>query len=449
VVSIDRAPFERGDHVEIADRLVAKLRAEAPLTFTDNRFYQYSPKSGIFESIAESKLSTIVQDFAGLTVKTVGKPKPLRLFAGDVRGAIKLAGDRAEDPEFFTRARRGIAFVGAFVEVTEKAIVLHEYSPEHLARFAYPFGFVRDARPERLLGFFGDVFRDDTDRDAKVGLIQEYLGASLLGLATKYQRALVFVGDGANGKGVLCSVIERCMPPGSVCSIPPQDVGQEYRRAALAGRLLNIVSELPESDIMDAESWKAVVAGDAMTGREIRQSPFTFRPIAGHIYSANRLPASSDQSHGFWRRILMVSWNRIFDESEQNPNLADEILAAEQPAIVSWMLAGAQRVMAQGRFTVPDTAAKALDRWRVQADQVRAFVDEQAERLPADVRRSDGTQAEQVYRAYKYWAHENGHKALASNKFGERMRLLGLEAKSDGHARRHPIKLARGCGDGN
>ncbi len=34
----------------------------------------------------------------------------------------------------------------------------------------------------------------------------------------------------------------------------------------LAGKLLNIVSELPEADILDSESWKSIVAGDTTTG---------------------------------------------------------------------------------------------------------------------------------------------------------------------------------------
>ncbi len=437
--------FVRGDHVEIAERLVATLRAKAPLTFTDNRFYQYNERSGIFEVVDESRLSRTVQNFAGRPVVGERKPRPLKLFSGDVRGVIALASDQAADPDYFVQARAGLAFVSSFVEVTKDSIIQHEHSPEHLARFAYPFGYQRDAQPQRLMGFFAEVFRDDADREQKICVIQEYLGASLLGFATKFQRALVFYGDGANGKGVLCSVIERCMPPGSVCSISPQDIGQEYRRAAISGRLLNIVSELPEADIMDAESWKAVVAGDTMTGREIRKAPFTFRPIAGHIYSANRLPGTTDQSHGFWRRLLVVTWNRIFSEAEQNPHLADEIIDHEQAAIVSWMLAGAQRVMAQGRFTMPDTAAKALDRWRAQADQVRAFIDACTERLSPATRKSDGIPAHQLYRAYRGWALENGHKAVASNTFGERMRMLHLESVPDGNVRRHPVQLVQGA----
>jgi P4 family phage/plasmid primase-like protien len=432
--------FERGDHVEIAGRLVSTLRETSPTVYADGKMYAYSDDCGIFEAVDPARMSRIVQSFAGSPVGEKGKT--LALKASDVHGAIKLAGDQAAEPEFFASAHRGIAFADGFVEVTHENIIKREHSPDHRARFVYGFEYVETAAPTRLLEFFVQVFRGDDDRAEKIRLVQEYLGISLLGLATSYQRALVFLGDGANGKGVLQSVAERCFPPGSVASVPPQDAGQEYRRAMLAGKLLNVVSELPEADIMDSESWKTLVAGDTMTGREIRQSPFTFKPLAGHVYSANRLPGTTDQSHGFWRRLIVITFGRIFEESEQNPRLADE-LVTEQPAIVSWFLAGAQRALAQGGFTVPASSAAAKERWQMAADQVRAFVSDSCTRLPLDAATYDWTPARQLYRAYRVWAVENGHRPVNANKFSERMKLLGLEVRHDRTGNRYPVRLER------
>lgn len=442
-------PLQRGDHAEVAGRLVDLLRRDAPCVHVDGCFYRYSHERGIFEPIDRAVLSRSVQGFAGAPVnngktpKGTPKFKPLRVNAGDVSGTTKLAADIATEPEFFEAAPRGVAFSGTFVEVTAEGIAQHEHSPKHRARYAYPFGFAREAEPAGLLEFFGQVWRDDADREQKIALVQEYLGVSLLGLATRYQKAIVLVGDGANGKGVLGSIIERCMPPGSVVSIAPQDMAGEYRRAMLAGKLLNIVSELPEGDILDSESWKAIVAGDTTTGREIRGAPFTFKPAAGHIYSANRLPGTSDQSHGFWRRLIVLGFGRVFQPHEQNPGLADHIVETEARAVVSWALQGAQRVLASGGYTMPDSSGKALEGWQRAADQVRAFVDDWTTRLPLDAAPSSGTKAEALYRAFRSWAVENGHRPMASNKFGERMRLLGLPSHKTMNGNTYPVILDR------
>lgn len=346
----------RGDHVELARHLVDDLRRQGPTVHTDGKWWQYDDRRGIFVEVVSSHLSTIVQGYAGAIVGSGKGSKALKLKAADVHGAMKLASDQAHDPDYFTQSTRGIAFADCFADVQADRITQREHSPEHRCRFAYAFDYSPAADPATFLQFLHDVFRDDPDREQKICLIQEFIGVSLLGEATRYQRAIVMVGEGANGKGVFASVVERCMPPGSVCAIPPQEAGQEYRRAMLAGKLLNVVSELPEADILDSESWKAIVAGDTTTGREIRGAPFTFKPIAGHIYAANRLPGTSDQTHGFWRRLLVVRFNRVFSEMEQDPGLADRIVETDRQRIVSWALRGAQRVLCAGSFTMPESA---------------------------------------------------------------------------------------------
>jgi putative DNA primase/helicase len=263
----------------------------------------------------------------------------------------------------------------------------------------------------------------------------------MLEVATSYQVALVTLGDGANGKSVLTQVVEAAMPPGSACAIPPQDFGQEYRRAMLAGKLLNVVSELPEAEILDSESFKSVISGDSTTGREIRQAPFTFKPVAGHLFATNRLPGTQDQSHGFWRRFVVTTFNRIFQPHEQNRYLATELIKEELPAIVAWFLAGAQRALLRGALTIPESHQAALDTWRQRADQVRAFVDERCDRLPLNAEPYQWTPASNVYSRYRTWAQDNGHRAVASNTFGERMKHIGVGSKPSMTGNLYPVAL--------
>jgi putative DNA primase/helicase len=431
----------RGDHVELAERLVATLREAAPTVFADGAFYQYVPQRGAFALLDKARLSRIVQSFAGSSV--AASRAPLSVKASDVAGAIRLASDQAAEPCFFADAPAGVAFANGFLVVLPASMDLQPHSPANRARVAFDFDFESSAQPELLFSYFEQVFRDDgeDERARKIALLQEYVGVSLLGKATRYQRVIVKVGQGANGKGVLACIIEGVMPAGSVCAIPPQDLGQEYRRALLAGKLLNIVSELPEADILDSESWKSIVAGDTTTGREIRKEPFSFRPVAGHIYSANRLPGTTDQTHGFWRRMIVVPFERVFAEHEQDPTLAERIVAAERPAIVSWVLAGAQRVLQRGHYPLPASSDAALQEWQRASDQVRAFVDERCERLPSTAIDRACVRAGDLYAAFREWSISNGHKPLASNKFGTRMKSIGLPSEHFDDGNRYRVRV--------
>lgn len=433
--------FVRGDHVELAGRLVADLQIDAPVVHTDARFYRYEKILGIFENVEPSRLSTHVQGFAGApVVQGEKKPRALCVRSHDVRGVVGLAADQLNDPEFFDAATPGIAFENGFVSVSSAGTTLKPHSPKHRARYAYPFAFEQGARPERFLNFLGQVFRGDADRAEKIELIREFFGVALLGQSTKFQRALVLHGAGANGKSVASQVLEHCAPPGSVCSIPPQDLAQEYRRAMLAGKLLNLVAELPEADILDSESWKATVAGDSTTGREIHKAPFTFKPRAGHLYSANRLPGTADQTHGFWRRLMVVSFERVFTPEEQDPRLADSLMV-ERSQIVGWALEGAERVFKRGGYTIPASTASALDAWRVASDQVLAFVEDQLERIEVQGPVSAGLRGVALYEEFKRWSVDNGHRPMASNKFAERLKILGISGHRTKSGMVYPVRL--------
>lgn len=61
-------PFARGDHVEIAQRLVTKFCARAAFLHADGKFYLYNIAQGIFVPVDKADLSCAVQDFAGLDV---------------------------------------------------------------------------------------------------------------------------------------------------------------------------------------------------------------------------------------------------------------------------------------------------------------------------------------------------------------------------------------------
>ncbi len=143
----------------------------------------------------------------------------------------------------------------------------------------------------------------------------------------------------------------------------------------LAGKLLNVVSELPSREVGNSEAFKVVITGEEITGRKIYDDPVTFRPIAGNMFAANNLPPSADFSTGYWRRYEVICFRRNFDnDPNKNPHIAEEILAAERPEIVSWFAAGAARLRRAGHYTSVPSSAAAVSKWRKNADQIELFI---------------------------------------------------------------------------
>lgn len=215
-------------------------------------------------------------------------------------------------------------------------------------------------------------------------------------------------------------------PPEARSSIAPQLFEQEYYRAELDGKRLNSVSELPKADILRAESFKAIIAGDPITGRVIRNQPRTITPIAGHIFAANALPSTDDLSRAFWSRFLLIIFNRVFAEQEQQKDLADLIISQEMPGVAAWALEGARRLLQRHplRYTEPPSHAQVLAEWRIGADQVALFVEDACD--PTDVL-AERTGGQELYDAYREWAARNGHKCVNNGNFAVRLRNLGFK----------------------
>lgn len=434
----DSRPFDRGDHVELAIRMLEKLRGDSQLISDEGALYRYTQRSGLWTVLREHEQSSTVQGFAGTRVGT--KKDPLSIRATDVAGAVRLARHRVEQPGFFNDAPTGIAFANGFATVDREGVLLLSHSAERRARAGYPFAYDETRPPARTLECFAEIFRSDEDVDQRIAILQEFAGACLIGIATRFALVLVLLGDGSDGKSTIGKVVAGIMPDGTVAAVAPQLWGSEYRRAQLRGVHLNVVAELPEADILDAEAFKAIVAGDPTDAREIREAPFMLRPRAGHLFSTNRLPGTRDLSHGFWRRLCVLKCSRKFTQAEADTEMPERLLAEERPALVAWALEGAVRLLGRGRYVLPSSSAEHTEAWRKSADVVGLFIEDRLDRCE-----TEGVAPMALYRAFRDWAEDRGFKPLNVQKFGQRMAAHGLEsAKGTKGARGYPVRLRHG-----
>ncbi|NOU33325.1 MAG: hypothetical protein HOO96_35965 [Polyangiaceae bacterium] len=434
--------FIRGDQTEIAAEYVRTLGEHA--VFAVGRTFRYASERGVFEPMASADESCTVQAFAGEPVGDGGKS--LEINASDVRGAIGLAHDllaRGKE-SFFENGPRGLALADCFLSVEGDAVVPKPHSPENRARHAYAFAISDMAvQPARFLTFLGEVFEGDADATEKSAYLQEFLGASLLGIAPRFQRVTCLFGPGADAKSTAMEIVGSVFPAASVTALPPQLWADQYRRALLSTSRLNAASELPTAAIASTDTFKAIVSGDLVDAREIYKPPFGFRCAAGHLFAANTMPDVNDTSHGFWRRWVVLLFNRKFEGAAADPLLASTIIATERPGIVAWMLEGAHRLMQRGHYLVPPSSVRAVDLWRKRANPVAQWVDERLEPLPAHlpVKTPEATTSLVLFRDYRKWAIENGHPAITSTKFG--IELGKLATRKPHHSRSGTVHAFR------
>nr|CAB4128819.1 DNA primase, phage/plasmid [uncultured Caudovirales phage] len=443
----DGCLFVIGSTVEIVDKLGQQFPDDEDLLFDRGRFWHFSTGRGHWAEMHTDTLECRVHRFDGEWVwggtDSKGAPKVTMLKIGQrtCEDAVTMMSRRRKAPGFFDSAAPGLAFSDCFVRIQpDGSMTTEPHSKDQRATDAMPFDFAGfDSEPELLLQAMREMFRDDKEPDAKIAVLQEFLGLCLIGRAPQFGKGLILYGEGANGKSTLLNIFSALFPQAAVVSVPPQDMANEYSRAMLATAKINVVNELPEASILASEAVKALITGEWVKAREIRQAPFEFRNKSGQLYSANTLPSVRDMTTGFWRRWIVLEFRREFKDHEQDRGLEGRIVAYEMPQIAAWALQGAVRVLQRGHFVVPGDSAEVLAEWRTSADQVAEFVMEKCEKLEsAD---ADGaTPGANLHAIYSLWA-SGKHVALNPANFGRRLKLLGIQQRKTMHGTVYGLKI--------
>jgi putative DNA primase/helicase len=207
--------------------------------------------------------------------------------------------------------------------------------------------------------------------------IQIRAGAGATGIPT--ETVDVDYGRGANGKSKFWGAIQHVL--GDYAVVPHKSllVTQKHEqhdtiRANLFRKRLAVASETRAADTLDDEQVKALIGGDRIKGRRMREDPWEFWPSHTLIMFSNHKPAVQGRDEGIWRRLRLVPWEVTIPEAEGDDDLAGK-LRGEAAGILRWLVEGARRFLSEG-LTPPSEVRVATDSYRVDQDVVGRFVSE-------------------------------------------------------------------------
>lgn len=236
--------------------------------------------------------------------------------------------------------------------------------------------FDHQARCPRFLRFLAEVFEDN---EALIAFVQRMFGYIASGL-TREQVFFCFHGSGSNGKTLLATTLQHVLGTYTV-TLPfvsftaggaQQGSSATPDLAMLPGRRLVTAAESRVTARFDEARLKALTGEDRISARPLYGEPFSFVPVAKLVFLFNERPRVSDTSHGFWRRALLVPFNRQFSAEEADRELASK-LRAEGSGILNWLLAGCLAWQRQG-LNPPAEVRSAVDEWRCESDVIQEFL---------------------------------------------------------------------------
>lgn len=304
------------------------------------------------------------------------------------------------------------------------------YKREDYALTTFAANYSPGASCSRWLQFLDEVFAPDEDKTDKIDLLQEYFGYCLT-RSTVYEKCMLLLGEGSNGKSKVLDALSAVIGRDNMSSLELWQMSNNFQTGALLNKFVNVSSELNSKDKFSESAFKKIVSGELLFADRKYMEPYQFMPFAKLVFSTNDLPMSSDNTHAYWRRWLILEFNRTFGIGERDEYLGEK-LQAEADGIAQWSLSGLMRLRANRRFTEPESHGKRLKFYQIQNNNVAAYADEMLVRG-----NGSSIQFSDLYQSYVSYCATNGYRSKSKLNFKtELMRVLPFVVFSTSNGQR-------------
>ncbi|MDO9107129.1 MAG: phage/plasmid primase, P4 family [Methylovulum sp.] len=415
------------DEIMAAAKDVIKTVFDGHILFTNNLFYIYV--DGIWGGMSKDELISY------LVVETYDTNKPITEVEAIVK-ALKVLVFVSEFPK--AKRKHNVLVLGncAICPVTGKKLA---HSPKHYALNQLNFDYDEVATCLAWLKFQNEIWVDDKDRDDKILLLQELMGLSLTDI-TKFHTMIWLIGPGSNGKSVILSILRELVGSENAASLSLGSFKERFALVGLLGKLVNIDSEMAANSVLADDKLKKVVSGEYVALERKMEPGFDANITAKLWAAANTLPITKDHSLGFFRRVAILEFNRIFKTEEQDKTLEDK-LKAELPGIFNWAIIGLRRLLSNDRLTIPESSSRAIDDYKANSNPVEKFFQEHLSKMETNGSPKAGMSTHEAYEAFKKYCSANGFGLLNSSNFGVRLKSLGITKQGSNGKNYYPVKV--------
>jgi len=290
-----------------------------------------------------------------------------------------------------------------------RTLKLNPHTPEYKSLIQLPVIWNPNARCELWDEFISEIVNPE---DVKV--LQEFAGYLLL-RDCRFQKALMLVGSGANGKSTFIQVISQMLGKEN-CSFRSlhELIENRFASADLYGKLANIYDDLSSETITNTGIFKILVSGGEIQAEKKFKNSFRFQNFAKLVFSANKVPSTIDDTEAFYRRWIVITFPNQFVGDKADPYLLEKLTTPECLSyILKWSLEGLKRLLKQGRFSYTHDFEELQESYLRVSSPVYAFVNDMLEQGSMD----NKIPKDEVYGAYVQYCKEHKLPVVTKRAF--------------------------------
>lgn len=274
-----------------------------------------------------------------------------------------------------------------------------------------------------------------------IDYMQQSMGLACVGKVIREELIVAF-GNGANGKSTFFNAIRQVLGDYATSLTSDSLSKARYSNAdqvtpEMKGKRLVIFSEIKNGATLDDGLLKRMVSADLLFGNGKYQRPGSFTPTHAAVLPSNHLPRIDATDYGTERRIKIVPFLARFCDSEEEGTKADRkdyttyLVEQAGGAILSWLIVGAQKVIASDYKIEDPHAVKKLTENCLNANNwLKAFLEDCCIKDHAAK-----TTSKALYEKYKTFANDNSYEVVSNTAFSMALHEYGFARSRNGSNR--------------
>lgn len=204
---------------------------------------------------------------------------------------------------------------------------LYEHSPIYLSRIQIPVDYDPEATCSKISTVLGRVMAPED--------IRKFLEFAGYCLYRQYpiQKVFILLGPGRTGKSYVLDVLRQFVGNANSCSVSLMNLSDNrFAGSDLHGKLLDVVNEMDSGQLLSSDLFKQITGGskDPIRAERKYEHAFTFISFAKLVFATNKLPKTSDDTTGFWRRFEILRCDHVFTKEEYDAETLDHLTDPEE-----------------------------------------------------------------------------------------------------------------------
>lgn len=286
----------------------------------------------------------------------------------------------------FCANRRYVCFNNCVLDLETGAVLKHDY--KYCTDIILNFDYASGAKSALWDSVVMRTVPDEGMRSA----LQQFCGAFLIDRTKhKFEHVCFVIGEGQNGKSVVCRAIvntlknedENGQPiTNCITTFTPDQLFKsaqmDYHMAEVNGKIMNYCDDVSDKDFSGGD-FKSFVSGGEFLGRSPYSREMTrVTKVPLMLCCANKIPPTTDDSEGYFRRFLIINCPNKVSERDRDPQLEAKLRDNKvRAAIFNWMYEGYRTLMDNGcKIIMSESVIEMKDDMKADSNSARRWIRE-------------------------------------------------------------------------